>query len=721
MKYLLIFISAILYVSCGGSGASSDSQKITYEGKAVDGYLNKATVFLDLNNNLQLDSTEPSTTTNYSGSYTLEVDKNIDISDATLVVIGGYDIDTDEKFTGILKTSVNLKDKNGKLNISPISSVLKEYLDDGIELTQAKEKVANIFGISSSDIAKDPVKEFTNNPKLYKENIKLVKLFKELKKENGFKLFEDKELMSKLFKNIKTNDTALTDLSAFTFEGSVYNIDKLRAKVDSDIQLQEPTLPDDKYKNIKVPNLLVDINATEFRNLNNTYSTYGSRTPNYVTNAKTLNANYTWFNFLDNIESSVTSIPKEITHVFNINSQDRTFFYKEENDDTITKYRMKTGSDNRNYIIKNITNKNTGTSEDITLDTVSWDNNRYLGTYIRSGIKINDKYLLVSFIETIAGTRKSESKTAVLNLENFEVVPLKDTSGNTMTLVPLFINNNKIIASNKITVDSTYAYNERLGVYDYKIQNDTVVITTLDNAFASVQKKIQMINEVYYSDYDNDGKYEIVIRQNGGTGNSTTYEYYCNMEEDTFKPCFNGFTMNFIQQNDNKYLTFDISRSGIYRHYYASIYQYDGEEIKKVGESKRVTPSNSILATNILNYFKEPNIVAYATSADSKYKKIVNFDFDTYIEDIEEMPSNSANMCASTYPGDLKNEPQLVGQCQVAYFYDCNKKAFESTYPEKIPEFNRRIKSYCDILDGYKNFTKDGSNPKDKCTVCKEY
>ncbi|WP_279476878.1 hypothetical protein [Aeromonas veronii] len=66
---------------CGGGGSDGGntdsptppSASLAMSGKAIDGYIQGATVYLDLNFNRQWDDGEPKTTTNDAGDYRLEL------------------------------------------------------------------------------------------------------------------------------------------------------------------------------------------------------------------------------------------------------------------------------------------------------------------------------------------------------------------------------------------------------------------------------------------------------------------------------------------------------------------------------------------------------------------------------------------------------------------------------------------------------------------------
>ena len=58
-----------LIAGCGGNGTTAQTAPVS--GVVADGYLNKAEVFLDMNNNYKWDAGEPKTTSGSGGAYTL--------------------------------------------------------------------------------------------------------------------------------------------------------------------------------------------------------------------------------------------------------------------------------------------------------------------------------------------------------------------------------------------------------------------------------------------------------------------------------------------------------------------------------------------------------------------------------------------------------------------------------------------------------------------------
>ena len=73
--HLIAITLTALITGCGGGGGGSTSATTStlVSGKAMDGYLEKASVFLDLNDNGTYDSGEPFAETGSDGSYQFSV------------------------------------------------------------------------------------------------------------------------------------------------------------------------------------------------------------------------------------------------------------------------------------------------------------------------------------------------------------------------------------------------------------------------------------------------------------------------------------------------------------------------------------------------------------------------------------------------------------------------------------------------------------------------
>ena len=148
-------------VSAGvGTGGTGSLAKVT--GKVADGYLVNATVFLDKNFNYQLDAGEPSTTTDASGAYTLNVDP-ADVGKYPIVALAlagsTKDKDTNQAIAASYVLSMPKESVSGTVNsnfISPITSQLREMLETGkYTLQQAMSALATNLGLVGSDVTAD--------------------------------------------------------------------------------------------------------------------------------------------------------------------------------------------------------------------------------------------------------------------------------------------------------------------------------------------------------------------------------------------------------------------------------------------------------------------------------------------------------------------------------------------------------------------------------------
>ncbi len=216
---LSVTLSVVL-AGCGGSSASNDDvvkkkivkddiSSITINGKAIDGYLQYATVCLDLSQDGYCQESEPTTQTTEDGSFNLEINPDIQakesFTEAMLLVYGGKDVDTGEDFRGKLLAPRETE----VVNISPMTTLVakavqKELKDTKLTKEQMKEKVrvhkekiARIFDIEIEDITKDPVAHKDTNEKLIKEALKIQKAVEAMSRAS-----EDNDALEKVYEKL---------------------------------------------------------------------------------------------------------------------------------------------------------------------------------------------------------------------------------------------------------------------------------------------------------------------------------------------------------------------------------------------------------------------------------------------------------------------------------------------------------------------------------------
>ncbi|MDN3698370.1 hypothetical protein QWY97_13590 [Vibrio cortegadensis] len=127
-------ISAALMGCGGGGGSSSDSSSASIAGKAIDGYIIGATVYLDLNFNGQMESNEPSVVTVEEGEFELIVPSNIAkcaeyVPVVVDVPVGAIDTDEpdtpiDEAYQMTISPKFALTTDSDLLNLTPLTSLV---------------------------------------------------------------------------------------------------------------------------------------------------------------------------------------------------------------------------------------------------------------------------------------------------------------------------------------------------------------------------------------------------------------------------------------------------------------------------------------------------------------------------------------------------------------------------------------------------------------------
>lgn len=173
-RFFTVAMCSVLY-ACGGSGQDSgtvSSFDQVYTGVAIDGYLARATAFLDTNNNGALDPWEPKAFTDDQGyfSYNPLTDTNYCAADAAVgldkyclrasgfyenVVVridGGYDSSTGEPFLGQLSMRVDNQGEDDEPNamITPITSLLTSTRNDS-----ARAALLAAINLTEGDIGTD--------------------------------------------------------------------------------------------------------------------------------------------------------------------------------------------------------------------------------------------------------------------------------------------------------------------------------------------------------------------------------------------------------------------------------------------------------------------------------------------------------------------------------------------------------------------------------------
>ncbi|MBL8433544.1 MAG: hypothetical protein JNL99_01285 [Zoogloea sp.] len=179
----------LLLAACGGGGGGGSTTNAapasaTLSGTAVDGYLKGATVFLDVNGNGLADAGEPSTLTDDTGRYALDVSAVArPVNGLRIVATGGVDTDTGYAFTGKLSSRAD-DATNGQL-VSPLTSLVDALVSQGLSVAAARDKVAQALGMTAADLSTDPVAAVASQPAIYTRQIALQRAVQLLASANS--------------------------------------------------------------------------------------------------------------------------------------------------------------------------------------------------------------------------------------------------------------------------------------------------------------------------------------------------------------------------------------------------------------------------------------------------------------------------------------------------------------------------------------------------------
>lgn len=141
-KLILASILTMGLTACGGGGGggsdnSTPTPKSAIQGKAIDGYIKGATVYLDLNFNKQLDAGEPSVVTTDLGDYRMELTQAQEqcAEYVPLVVdvpVGAVDLDTgvvEQAYQMVLPPKFTPISDDDLLHVTPLTTVLWSYVE----------------------------------------------------------------------------------------------------------------------------------------------------------------------------------------------------------------------------------------------------------------------------------------------------------------------------------------------------------------------------------------------------------------------------------------------------------------------------------------------------------------------------------------------------------------------------------------------------------------
>lgn len=157
--------AALLLAACGGSSdpaaappAPPASTGTTISGVAVDGYLNKAVAFLDLNDNGVYDTGEPTAVTDAGGAFHLAVAAGT--STAHMIVVtaqAGATVDADAPGAPVTQAYTMMAPAGSTGVVSPLTTVVAAKMRAGATLSQATAALRSELGL---DPASDPMADY---------------------------------------------------------------------------------------------------------------------------------------------------------------------------------------------------------------------------------------------------------------------------------------------------------------------------------------------------------------------------------------------------------------------------------------------------------------------------------------------------------------------------------------------------------------------------------
>lgn len=181
-------VTAMALVACGGSGSGSGATtSSSINGVAVDGYLQGATVFLDLDRDRTLDRGEPSAVTDSSGRYSLDTTgiSATALAGLKVIVSGGVDTDTGYAFTGRL--SARVEDAASGQVVTPLTTLVDAMVEQGLaaDAASARTRLATVLGLSASDLTLDPMSVLDSRPGIYTTQVALQRAIQLLASANA--------------------------------------------------------------------------------------------------------------------------------------------------------------------------------------------------------------------------------------------------------------------------------------------------------------------------------------------------------------------------------------------------------------------------------------------------------------------------------------------------------------------------------------------------------
>ena len=145
--------AAAMLAACGGSSdqsSSSSATSTTLNGVVQDGYISKALVFLDSNDNGIHDQSEPSVLTDASGKFSLTVPAGQSLAHAIVAQVqAGTSIDLDTPGTPVAQAYTMTAPVGQTAVISPLTTLVAARVGTGVTADQANSAIVAELGLAA--------------------------------------------------------------------------------------------------------------------------------------------------------------------------------------------------------------------------------------------------------------------------------------------------------------------------------------------------------------------------------------------------------------------------------------------------------------------------------------------------------------------------------------------------------------------------------------------
>ena len=166
---------------------ASESEQIVIVGQVVDGYIQGASVCLDLDGDYECSDELPElqSISDQEGNYQLSIDANLISGNSTYRVLaaGGYDLTAQKDFAGqlsaLLDSESDISRQSAEVVVTPISSAVDAILASGqaSSLPEAQALAADFFALDVEELSADPLAYFDSHDQAdpFYQNSKFIK------------------------------------------------------------------------------------------------------------------------------------------------------------------------------------------------------------------------------------------------------------------------------------------------------------------------------------------------------------------------------------------------------------------------------------------------------------------------------------------------------------------------------------------------------------------